>query len=408
MRTSVLALGVCAVLAATSHAGPGTISYQGSVLTSSGGAVADATYRMQFTLYDAPVGGTNRWSETQNVPVRGGLFSTSLGLSMPLHPVFMTYPDLWLLVLIDVDRSGSFEPDEVFQPLQRMNGSLWASHRVEPNDESPNLIGGHADNVSSPGVAGSVIGGGGSELSPNRVTDDFSVVAGGSGNQAGDDDPGRSTYGQFVGGGAGNKATGHVSVVVGGYQNNSEGEGSGVVSGLSNEAMGGYSFVGAGQNNSTSGSYAVIPGGRAAIAPLYGQMAHAAGSFGGRGNAQESFYVLRNTTDDDSYESLFLDGINDRLTVPDGRTIAFNILVVARSNTGESGGASIKGVAENQGGTINLIGTPLVIALGSEDPSWSATVEAYSPGDALDIVVRGAVGKTIRWVATVRTAEVAW
>ena len=41
-----------------------------------------------------------------------------------------------------------------------------------------------------------------------------------------------------------------------------------------------------------------------------------------------------------------------------------------------------------------------------ERAAWNATVAADDANDALVIQVNGAAGTTIRWVATVRTAEV--
>ncbi len=66
--------------------------------------------------------------------------------------------------------------------------------RYEPNAISPNVIGGSAANVVTPGVRGATIGGGGVASSdpdfgssaPNRVTDAYGTVAGGYANRAGD------------------------------------------------------------------------------------------------------------------------------------------------------------------------------------------------------------------------------
>jgi len=105
---------------------------------------------------------------------------------------------------------------------------------------------------------------------------------------------------------------------------------------------------------------------------------------------------------------LYLNG-NDTpsefLTIAQGRTVAFDALVVGRSNDGESAGYHLRGVVENVGGTVSLIGTPLKTVLGEDDPNWD--VQALTGFGALVIQVRGN-GETIRWVATVRTAEVSW
>ena len=87
---------------------------------------------------------------------------------------------------------------------------------------------------------------------------------------------------------------------------------------------------------------------------------------------------------------------------------AFDILVVARSSTGQSAGYHIQGLIENVGGTTSFIGTPSVTTLGEDVASWNAIAAFDDTNDALIIKVIGAGGGTIRWVATVRTAEVAW
>ena len=65
------------------------------------------------------------------------------------------------------------------------------------------------------------------------------------------------------------------------------------------------------------------------------------------------------------------------------------------------------GVIENVSGTTALVGTLTKITLGEDAPAWDANAEADNTNDALVIKVSGAASTTIRWVATVRTAEVA-
>jgi hypothetical protein len=137
-------------------------------------------------------------------------------------------------------------------------------------------------------------------------------------------------------------------------------------------------------------------------------VAHASGRFEAAGDAQASSYVLRNTTDDASETELFLDGDFERLTLAMNRTLTFDILVTASSDGGQSAGYHIQGVIENVGGTTAFVGTPSVVTLGEDDTSWDVDVLDDNGSDALVIEVTGAAGVDIRWVATVRTAEVSW
>jgi hypothetical protein len=46
--------------------------------------VADGSYSVTFTIYDAATGGNNLWTETQSVTTAGGLFTVLLGLANPV------------------------------------------------------------------------------------------------------------------------------------------------------------------------------------------------------------------------------------------------------------------------------------------------------------------------------------
>jgi hypothetical protein len=164
--------------------------------------------------------------------------------------------------------------------------------------------------------------------------------------------------------------------------------------------------VGGGQGNSAGYIYTTVPGGVGAAATLYGQMAYASGQFVNRGDAQASLYVMRTTTTSASvWQNLTLNGAGTLLTIPPTRTLAFDILVVGRSDAGESAGYYIWGVAENVGGTTTVWAT--TILLHEDDANWNAQAIADDAYDAMVVQVMGN-GETIRWVATVRTAEVAW
>ena len=140
-------------------------------------------------------------------------------------------------------------------------------------------------------------------------------------------------------------------------------------------------------------------------------MAYASGSFSGTaGSAQTSLYVLRNTTYGTNPAELFLDGglNNKRLTVEDGRSMTFDILVVGRNVIGDSAGYRIEGIIENNGGIVTMVGSSAK-PLGEDVGAWYANVAASTSPPALQIWVGGDDSDVlIRWVARVETAEVAW
>lgn len=234
--------------------------------------------------------------------------------------------------------------------------------RIESNDtSSPNLVGGYNSNGTSNNAVGAVISGGGASGELNQVSDDYGVVAGGTDNTAGD----------------------------GSDSNNGQ-----------------YATVSGGSGNTASGQFSSVPGGSMAKATLYGQQAYASGSFSTAGDAQGSTYVLRGVSGDTlpSTVSLSLDGGTQRLTIPNNRTVMFEILVVGRAMTGtNSAGYRIYGAIKNTGGTLSLIGSPTVNAF-ENSGTWNATVLAS--GTYLDIRVTGSSSTSVLWVATVHTAEV--
>jgi hypothetical protein len=120
-------------------------------------------------------------------------------------------------------------------PLElRVNGA--PTLRLEPNATSPNLIAGHSSNSVSAGAPGATVGGGGSNLHPNRIEDDFATVSGGSGNTA------SGLYGT-ISGGHRNTTIGPVAAVGGGWTNAAVGWYATIPGGYENEAAGDYSFA---------------------------------------------------------------------------------------------------------------------------------------------------------------------
>jgi hypothetical protein len=138
-------------------------------------------------------------------------------------------------------------------------------------------------------------------------------------------------------------------------------------------------------------------------------MANSSGIFASEGDAQTSVFLLRNITTNATQTDLSLDGTSARLIVAAGRTMTFDILVTARSTSpvGQSAGYRAFGVIENVGGTTGFVGAPTVTTLGEDNAAWDVTVQADNTSAALAIKVTGVAATTIRWVAVVRTAEVA-
>jgi hypothetical protein len=256
--------------------------------------------------------------------------------------------------------------------------------RLEPSTASPNLIGGYSANTVDAGVSGATIGGGGQSWAPNQVAADYGTISGGSANAISD----YALYGTIAGG-----------------QDNS------IKPYSTNATISG----GAGNVIWAQAEYATIPGGTGAKANSFGQMAYASGNFSATGDAQSSLFVLRGKTlanaGGTAEAELFLDGISERMTVPLATTWAFDALIVGRAADGDSFAMQVKGLIQNEGGILAIKGSPVVEKIaGSGNPIYyTTTAEADSINDALVIKVSRMFADTgTRWVATVRTSEVAF
>ncbi len=92
------------------------LQYQGRMTNpTTGQPVADGTYAVTFSLYDVASGGTAKWTETKNVPVAGGLFSTALGDTTPLPQSLFSGQALWLGIKVGSDLEAT--PRQAIVPV---------------------------------------------------------------------------------------------------------------------------------------------------------------------------------------------------------------------------------------------------------------------------------------------------
>ena len=138
MRKAGVVLAVL-LIGAVAQAGPGTMSFQGSLTDGGGTPIPDDTYDMRFTVYSEEVGGASAWTETLNaVEVQNGLYSVVLGETTTLHPsIFANDYSLWLEVEIDVAGDG-FDADDVYSPRQPITAAGWAMDAERLNGRGVN------------------------------------------------------------------------------------------------------------------------------------------------------------------------------------------------------------------------------------------------------------------------------
>ncbi|HYM21129.1 MAG TPA: hypothetical protein VEW28_09020 [Candidatus Kapabacteria bacterium] len=80
---------------------PRQISYQGLIVTPGGTPISDGQHTITITLYDAPTGGTQLYTETQNTQTNHGLFNVIIGAVNPIPTSLDFGNQYWLGVSVD-------------------------------------------------------------------------------------------------------------------------------------------------------------------------------------------------------------------------------------------------------------------------------------------------------------------
>lgn len=133
------------------------------------------------------------------------------------------------------------------------------------------------------------------------------------------------------------------------------------------------------------------------------------GIFVADGDARERIWVVRNSTTTATPAELFTNGSSERMVLPNDTTWAFSCLVTARRTDadGEGAGYKLEGVIDRQTNAAStaLIGAVTTTTLAEDNAAWDVAATADTTNGALIITVTGEASKTIRWVASCRTAE---
>jgi len=84
------------------------LQYQGRLLDApTGDPVADGDHTMVFRIYNVETEGTALWTETKDVPVANGLFSTVLGDTTALDQALFNGQALWLGIKVGADSEAA-------------------------------------------------------------------------------------------------------------------------------------------------------------------------------------------------------------------------------------------------------------------------------------------------------------
>jgi len=329
---------------------PKLLSYQGRLTDSLGHPVPDGTYQLTFRLYTQETGGNPFWSETRNLEVQGGIFSTLLGLVTPLNEV----PDDGNLYLsVQVGTCAELTPRlRIVSAAYAFtaNRADTANYALSTSLEIPKTwVRGEPDSVlSTVNFLGLTRGRADNMLHGNeRCTHVNFGVACTTGA------PDRDYTYCGVAAGFGNRAVGNGAFVGGGYSNDAIADYATVAGGDTNTASGTYAVVGGGSGNTASSSRATVAGGRANTAS--GTNATVAG---GKYNIARGYCAavaggIDNVASDNCTA---IGGGSGNLAAASGATVAGG-----RGNTASGRGATIAG------GELNLASGPGAAVAGGEN-----------------------------------------
>lgn len=124
-------LAAMVLLAGAAGADASSVLYQGLLMDSSGLAVTDGAYPMEFSIWDAETDGNSLWTENNGaVAVSEGAYLALLGGTMPFGALFADHDALWLQVAVDMGEGLANSGPRV--PL---NSALYAQ-KVEHADHA--------------------------------------------------------------------------------------------------------------------------------------------------------------------------------------------------------------------------------------------------------------------------------
>lgn len=152
--------------------------------------------------------------------------------------------------------------------------------------------------------------------------------------------------------------------------------------------------------------------GEQAVTRHYGAFVRSSGRFQTSGDAQTGSYLLKAITTTNFMREMYLDGPSGTtsLIIPDDSTWTFTTTITAHqtNDNNDHAGFVIKGVITKSTGatSVKFQGTPTTEILGRSDTSWVINTSANIVNGSLAFSVRGAIGKTIRWLAHVQTVEI--
>ncbi len=138
-----------------------------------------------------------------------------------------------------------------------------------------------------------------------------------------------------------------------------------------------------------------------------GEFAFGSGTFAADSDAHTSLYILRNSTTSATQTELFSDASAGDISVPSDCTVVFDLMITARQTDADdvSAGYTIVGVIDNNAGTTALVGSVAAVTVGEDVAGWDVDATADDTNDSINVLVTGALGDAVQWVARAEVVE---
>ncbi|GAA5139429.1 hypothetical protein GCM10023213_20110 [Prosthecobacter algae] len=218
----------------------------------------------------------------------------------------------------------------------------------------------------------------------------------------------RSTGNYGMAGGYLASATGGTGSQAIGYQATASSNYAGVFAGIGNTVSAQFGFIGGGQSNSVTAEHGRAAG-TGALADRYGMEAWAAGTFSATGDAQAGALVARNNTTGATPTTLFLNGGASRFTIPAGKVMGIQIMVIGgKSTAGDAYRYTRHIIIKNVSGTTTLLDVATVGTDYESNAATDITITADDTNDALDVKVTNIASENWRSVMRADIVELAY
>lgn len=218
----------------------------------------------------------------------------------------------------------------------------------------------------------------------------------------------RSTGNYGMAGGYLASATGGTGSQAIGYQATASSNYAGVFAGIGNSVSAQFGFIGGGQSNSVTAEHGRA-GGTGALSDRFGMDAWAAGIFNATGDAQAGSIVARNNTTGATPTTLFLNGAASRFTIPAGKVVGIQIMVIGGKSTGGDAYRYTRHIIiKNVSGTTTLLDVATVGTDYESNAATDITITADDTNDALDVKVTNIASENWRSVMRADIVELAY